>query len=331
LLEARRRGEVAFSRDLGSASAVAAAVVALMVGGPALVLRLVAYQRAALGAAAAGGDPGPALAAGLAVGARVLAWPLVTAAAVALGLGLLQTRGLVVPEALAPDLGRLSVAAGWRRLGGGGRTGEVGRGLLALVVMAAVATAALSAALPALAALPGAPASRVWAALGVLGRALAGRLALVGVAAGVVDYLVRRSRHLRALRMTRDEVRREQRETEGDPARRAERRRLHREAIAQQGMEAVRTASVVLTAPGGLVVALRYTSDAPAPIVVARGERLVGRRIEEVARAAGVAVRVAGDEVLARVLGELAPGDEIPPAVYDPVAEILRVVRGPGF
>jgi type III secretion protein U len=133
--------------------------------------------------------------------------------------------------------------------------------------------------------------------------------------------------------MTREEVERDLRETEGDPAHRAQRRRLHRALSTQQMLEDVRTADMVLVAPEGVAVALRYApAVAAAPIVVARGERLVARRIAEVAREAGVPVRV--DERAAFIARSLAgPGqpqqtaDEIPPWLFEPVAEILRVVR----
>src|SRR3954471_22175119 len=91
LLESRRRGEVAFSRDLTSAAAVAAAVAALALGGPALAARAVTYLRAAPGAAtdpgAAGHAGGAALAGAMAAGARALALPLGTAMAAALLVG----------------------------------------------------------------------------------------------------------------------------------------------------------------------------------------------------------------------------------------------------
>jgi flagellar biosynthesis protein len=74
-------------------------------------------------------------------------------------------------------------------------------------------------------------------------------------------------------------------------------------------------------------VALRYDADgAAAPVVVAKGERLVAERIKQVAREAGVPIfRNVG---LARSLSELAEGGEIPAELYEAVAEILRVVQG---
>jgi type III secretion protein U len=79
--------------------------------------------------------------------------------------------------------------------------------------------------------LAGAPAAGVLAALGRLALELAGALALATVALGAADFALRWGRHRRALRMTRDELRRERKEAEGDPVHRAERRRRHREVV----------------------------------------------------------------------------------------------------
>jgi flagellar biosynthesis protein FlhB len=171
----------------------------------------------------------------------------------------------------------------------------------------------------------------VLAALGALGARLALRLAVVGLAIGALDFLIARGRHLRALRMTREEAERDRRETEGDPARRAQRRRLHREQLM---LEDVRRADVVLesndaAANGHLAVALRYAPAlAPAPVVIARGDRLAARRLVEAARAARVPVLSGVERApLVRSLADLGVGGETPPALYEAVAEILREVR----
>ena len=132
LEEARRRGEVAFSRDSTSAAAMTAAIVVLVVqraeldGAPAGVLD----GRARGGRRAPVAAPAAALLAGLGVMARVLAVPLAAAALVALGVGLLQTRGLLALGAMQARSGRLSPAAGLKRAFGGQAALQVGKGLL---------------------------------------------------------------------------------------------------------------------------------------------------------------------------------------------------------
>jgi len=125
--------------------------------------------------------------------------------------------------------------------------------------------------------------------------------------------------------MTREEVKREYKESEGDPSHRAERQRLHRELLEQRMIAEVRKADFVVVNPDHIAVALRYDRDGEAaPIVVARGERLLAERIKQAAREAGVPIF--RDVTLARSLRELAEGAEIPAALYEAVAEILRTV-----
>jgi flagellar biosynthetic protein FlhB len=92
-------------------------------------------------------------------------------------------------------------------------------------------------------------------------------------------------------------------------------------------VEEVRKADFVVVNPEHIAVALRYDPDGEgAPVVVAKGERLVAERIKQIAREAGVPIF--RDVGLARALAELAEGGEIPAELYEAVAEILRVVQG---
>ena len=87
----------------------------------------------------------------------------------------------------------------------------------------------------------------------------------------------------------------------------------------------VRKADFVVVNPDHIAIALRYDRDGEAaPVVVARGERLLAERIKQVAREAGVPIF--RDVTLARSLRELSEGAEIPAALYEAVAEILRAV-----
>jgi flagellar biosynthesis protein FlhB len=280
-----------------------------------------------LAAAPAGGSPAGALLAGAGVLARVLALPLAAAAAVALGVGMLQTRGLLALGAIKPDLGRLSPAEGLKRAFGGQAALQVGKGLLKVSLVGVLAWVTVRPLLGGLAALSGMAAARTLAALGVLASRLAMRVALVALALGVADYLFAYRRHRRGLMMTRDEVRRESKESEGDPSHRAERQRLHRELMEQRMVAEVRKADFVVVNPDHIAVALRYDREGDAaPVVLASGERLLAERIKEVAREAGVPIF--RDVTLARSLRGLPEGEEIPPALYEAVAEVLRVVYG---
>jgi type III secretion protein U len=150
--------------------------------------------------------------------------------------------------------------------------------------------------------------------------------AAVGMVLGLADLLVTRAVWRGRLRMTKDEVRREHRESEGDPALRAARRRAHQELLAQAAIASVRTATVVVTNPTHLACALRYAEKDgdEAPVLVASGEGDLAARIAREAQAWGIPV--VRDVPLARALVELGVGDAIPEVLYEAVAEILRAL-----
>ena len=105
-----------------------------------------------------------------------------------------------------------------------------------------------------------------------------------------------------------------------------ERQRMHREILRHRMVESVRTADCVIVNPEHIAVALRYDqASMDAPEVVAKGEDLVAQQIREVARRHGVPIY--RDVALARALHQLELGDEIPEALYDAVAEVLRFVQ----
>jgi flagellar biosynthesis protein FlhB len=325
LEQARRRGQVASSRDLTTAMGYAAAFVVLAIAAPTAVARLSIYFAHALAAAGRGGGTMPAL--GLAVdqAGALLAWPLAATTAVALLAGALQAGGVLSLAPLRIDPQR--VLPSWRRVVNPSAFVEVSKGLVKVLVVGALVWLTVRQFLRPLAVLPGARVAAVLALLGRTAQTLGGRLALAAVAVGLADHAWRRHQHRRALRMTRAEVRREHRETEGDPRHKVERQRLHRELAEQRMLADIRKADFVVVNPDHLAIALQYDRHGDAaPVVVARGERLLAEKIKEVAREAGIPIF--RDINLAQALRGLEEGDEIPEALYEAVAEILRVVDG---
>jgi flagellar biosynthetic protein FlhB len=132
--------------------------------------------------------------------------------------------------------------------------------------------------------------------------------------------------HARRLRMSRDELRREAKETEGDPQIKARIRSLQREAARKRMMAEVPKADVVVTNPTHYAVALSYRENSMrAPRVVAKGQHLTALRIRELAKDNWVPVVEAPP--LARALYRHTElGDEIPETLYTAVAEVLAYV-----
>jgi flagellar biosynthetic protein FlhB len=125
--------------------------------------------------------------------------------------------------------------------------------------------------------------------------------------------------------MTRQEVKQEYREQEGDPLIRAQRRQRARRLAFAQMMQAVATADVVVTNPTRLAVALKYDPKTMrAPRIVAKGQRLMAARIRELARQHHVPI--IEDKPLARALFPRPLGAEVPAHLYKAVARILVLV-----
>jgi len=327
LADARRRGDVPISRDLVSAGGTAAALGTVLVTGVAETGRLLASLRQALSAAAREqSTAAAALDAGLGTLVDALAAPLVAGFGVALLIGLLQTRGLVAIGSVGPRLSRLSPGEALRRLVSGGAAFDLGKGLMKVALVSGVVGWTLAPHLNGIVGLAGAPAGTALAAFGMLAERLVAGVALSAVLLGAADLAFVWRSHRRRLRMTRQEVRREHKETEGDPLHRAERLRLQRQILEQRMIADVRKADFVVVNPDHIAVALRYDRGRDAaPVVVASGERLQAERIKQVARDAGVPIF--HDVTLARSLRAVNEGDEIPGALYEAVAEVIRVLQ----
>ena len=331
LAQARLAGEVAASRELVAAAGVAAMFVVLALGAPAAVGRLAGYLRAALAAAGRTADDGAgtvatgALAAGLGEAAAALTLVLGVGMLAAVAVGLALTRALFTLRPLRVDLARAVPQAG--RLANRATLFEVAKGTGKLLLFALVAWWTMAPVVGGVVRLTGTRAGGVLAALGTLAWELGLWLVVASAAVALLDQLWQRRLHRQRLRMTREEVRRDVKETEGDPLHKAERQRLHRELLEQRMLSDVRKADFVVVNPEHIAVALRYDRDGDAaPVVVARGERLLAERIKELAREAGVPIF--RDVNLAQALRGLEAGEEIPEALYEAVAEILRVVHG---
>ena len=125
--------------------------------------------------------------------------------------------------------------------------------------------------------------------------------------------------------MSKQEVKEEYKETEGNPLIKGARRRIHLEILQQAMMAAVKKADVVVVNPTHVAVALRYErAEMDAPTVVAKGAELMAAQIREIAKDAKVPI--VRDVALARSLYELEIDALIPEELYEAVAEVLRWV-----
>jgi flagellar biosynthetic protein FlhB len=149
--------------------------------------------------------------------------------------------------------------------------------------------------------------------------------ALVGLAVAGLDYLMERRRVEKGMRMSRDEIKREHRQSEGDPHQKGALRGRQREISRNRMMADVATADVVLVNPTHVAVALRYESGSGAPRVVAKGAGVIAARIRE--EAEKHRRPMVADVPLARTLyAACEVGQEIPVDLYDAVAKVLAFI-----
>lgn len=331
LAEARQRGQVARSQDLGAASDLAAAVLLLGVFGGWGLMSLAAVVRALLGTDAPGAatDADSVLAAA-AWAAEKAAWLLVPALLAAFVVGVAGQLGQVgwlwTAEPVRPRLDRLNPISGFARLFSRRSLVKTLVNVLKLAVVALVAAIVVGRRLPAISALPRLEAAAGMYMIAKLALELVLWLLPLYLVIGLADYLFQRWQHTRDLRMTRQEVQDERRSSEGDPEVKRRRLRMAYEVALHRIRTEVPRADVVVTNPTHFAVALRYdASEMKAPRVVAKGADLMAFRIREVAGAH--TVPLVERPPLARALyWGVDVGGEIRPEHYEAVAEVLAYV-----
>jgi flagellar biosynthetic protein FlhB len=148
---------------------------------------------------------------------------------------------------------------------------------------------------------------------------------LVLAAWAAVDYVLTLKKMDSDMKMTKQEVREEGKETDGNPLIKSRIRQLQRAMRRKQSLQAAATATVIVTNPTHYAVALRYEMDMAAPMVVAKGRNLLAERIKQLARDNGI--MLVENRPLAQALYKsVEVGDSIPSKLYQAVAEILALV-----
>lgn len=327
--QARRRGQVASSQELTGVVVLLVTIASLQLWGPELVSGIMGWTRQlwlepvrewsphdltslTLGAFAAWGRP--------------LLYVLVVAMVAAIAAGLMQTGLVVSGHSLVPRFDHLNPIKGLQQVISLRGLFELAKNLtkVSIVFVLAVVTVRKSIEhFPELIAME--PAASTAMVSGWL-RQLGWRVGLALLVLAVADYAYKRWDYEKNLKMSRDEVKEELRETDGDPMIKGWRRRRQREMAKRRMLQDVARAQVVVTNPDHYAVALRYSPDEmTAPMVVAKGRGYMAQRIKEVARRHGVAVYE--DPPLARALYRMVEvGRSIPEELYQAVAEVLAFV-----
>ncbi|MEO1995525.1 MAG: flagellar biosynthesis protein FlhB [Planctomycetaceae bacterium] len=347
--EARQKGNVARSVDLNAAGLMLAVAMVLMFFGGQLALSLAEFLRVSIEVAA---DPISRETAYdldrayvvttfrdiLSVLARIVLPMMVSLFAAAVALNVLQVGFLLSPEALQVKWSRINPLEGLKRIISFQGLVKLAVSLLKLALLVAIGAWVLVDQLPY---------SMDWAD-GVVGPPAPGAvpvdalmiatdigdnlvmlaflLALALVILGLMDFAFQKWKHEQDLKMTKQEVRDEFKQMEGDPTLRQRRRDAHRKIAQARELNQVQDADIVITNPTHIAVALQYDPETmPAPIVVAKGMGLIADRIRKIAVSHGVPI--IERKPLARSLyHDVKVGQAIPIEMYEAFVEIMAFV-----
>ena len=323
---ARDEGQVPVSRELATFASLAAAVLVLAFQSPAMVQsllqNLVVFISRAHDATLLGSTHIRVVSIGVMGAILPVLGATVFAAAAAV---LLQTNFLLNLKGLQPKFSRINPAAGIKRVFGFNGIVEIFKSVIKLCLYTAAIWFAVKGDLPQLVRLPWQDPHGLLSAIArPVFHIFVASLICQGVVAGA-DMMWVRFRHARDMRMSRQDIRDEMKDTEGNPHIKARMRRIRLMRARNRMMAKVPAATVVITNPTHYAIALAYDrASNPAPRLVAKGVDAVAARIREVAQANGVPL--VANPMLARALYRLDLDTEIPAEHYKAVAEVIAYI-----
>ncbi len=330
LQKARDDGNIARSQDLSAGGALMVGLLALYLLGPSMMHDILETGRYFLGNAhllVPSRMPVAALATESLYAFARIALPIaLVMLAAGMAFGFLQVGFLLTSKPLQPKLSRLNPITGFQKFVSLRSLVELVKSLAKLAVIGIIVYYALYNRLPDILTLM---ALNPWGMLlGTMELTFAvwWRVALAMIAIGLLDYGYQFWQRQQDLRMTVQEARQESKELEGDPQIKRRVRQLQRQIAMQRMMAEVPTAEVVITNPTHYAIALRYDMDVmKAPVVVAKGARLMAQRIREVAVEHDVPI-VQRPELARTLYRSLELNQPIPEHLFRAVAEVLSYV-----
>lgn len=330
LEEARKKGQMPKSQDLLQASTLLFGAIALWVTGTGLFEGLKSLMIRTFRAIPVWRVSDEDLQTGLAFGMIELLKILlpvllsIVFAAVAVTLAMIGLNWTT--KVLKPDFGAIFSTSRLKQMVSKRSVVELLKGVAKIAVVGWVAWLSVNKSLPQFGAMAAWPfLSQVAFTMQVAYWAVV-KMAVVLILVGIADFFWQKRTHHKKMKMTKQEVKDEARQADGDPQVKNKRRRMRSEMHKRFAIREVPTATVVITNPTHFSVALRFVQGVdPAPVVVAKGADHLAFRIREVAREAGVPL-VENPPVARALYARAEPGDQIPSEMYAAVAEVLAFV-----
>ncbi len=327
--EARESGQMPKSQDLTSAALLLFGMVAISLTSTNFINGLAGLMRALLGNQFYGDNAdvlGNSMRISLPVMVRILSPILITVLGVSLITTYMQVGFRITTKPLMPNLAKLNPVQGFGRLFGGQNWFQLAMNLFKMILVAVIAYNRFNLHLPEVVSLSAVdfPANFSIAA-GII-YDLAWRIAVALLILSLVDWIYKKWKFERDIRMSKQEIKDEAKMMEGDQAIKGRRRQLGRKMIMQRIHRDVPRADVVVTNPTELAVALKYDPKSMnAPRVVAKGAGFLAARIRQIAIQNGIPL--VERKPLAQALYKTVDvGQEVPAEFYQSIAEILAYV-----
>ena len=330
LEEARKKGDVPLSKEMNNwVMLLAATILIIALGGSVMgelsnTMKLILENSWQLHGAS--GGVGRVLSAVFFDVAGALLVPILFLIIAALLGPFVQVGPLFAPESIKPSLSKLSLVKGFGRLFSMRSMFEFFKGLLKISIIGAVSFVLLAPFYDTLEHFIGLPIPYLMLEMkSMFFRLMAGVLVVLFILA-VLDVIYQRMEHMKKMRMSRQDIKDEHRQTEGDPQMRAKLRQLRMQKAQQRMIQNVPQADVIITNPTHFAIALKYDSATmDAPICIAKGMDEVALRIREVAKENKI--EIVENKPLARALFDVVEiDDSIPMEHYKAVAEIISYV-----
>ncbi len=249
---------------------------------------------------------------------------IVTATAIAAGY--FQVGALFVFEPMKPDLNKLNPVQGIKKIFSMKNLIELLKSLIKTFFLGLLLYLVIRDAIPGLMHVPYQGADGVMVATSEMFRVIGINTAVVYIILAAADYAFERRQYMKDLMMSKDEVKQEYKEMEGSPEIKGKRKQLHREMVMNDTTQKVRKASVLVTNPTHLAIALQYEAgETPLPLVLAKGEGILAQRMIEIAKEEGIPIMQ--NVPLAHDLYDQGTVNHyIPSDLIEPIAEVLKFV-----
>lgn len=328
--ESRKRGQVALSREVNNWVMLFTGTIVVLAIGPSTLNALTNHMKAYIEKAHImpfiPGGSGYLLGESFIQVLTILALPLIILLIAAFIGPFLQIGPLFAPEIIKPDFSKISVFKGFKRLFSMRSVMEFVKGIVKIGVIGVVGVILLYPFYGQIDHMVGLPIHVMLEELSQLVLLLMSGILVVLLVMAVADLLYQRYEHYKKMRMTKQELKDEFKQTEGDPHVRAKLRQLRQEKASARMMQSVPEADVIITNPTHFSIALKYApEEMDAPVVVAKGVDDLAMRIREVAKEHNIPL--VENKPLARVLFDKVEIDSmIPEEHYKAVAEIISYV-----